>query len=134
MANKASGPASVAEGLGNVLSAITDTMKAPDATQFAGELMKLQTGVLDLIHGGLNKAGGPGAPGAAPGGPPPPGGAPPGGGPAPGGPPGAAPPSLMGGIAGLQGQGQGPSKAAGNMGGIDPEEMRQLVAAGADNQ
>ena len=132
MAGKASGPASVAEGLGNVLSAITDTMKAPDATQFAGQLMKLQTGVLDLIHGGLNKAG---QPGAAPGGPPPPGGPP--GAPAPGAPPGAAAPppggGLLGGIAGLQGQGQGPSNAAGNMGGIDPEQMRQLVAAGADN-
>ena len=132
MAGKSSGPASVAEGLGNVLSAITDTMKAPDATQFAGELMKLQTGVLDLIHGGLNKAGGQ----AAPGGPPAPGQAPPGGGPAPGGPPGAAPGGgggLMGGLAGLQGQAQGPSNAAGNMGGIDPDELRQMAAVGADS-
>jgi hypothetical protein len=131
MAGKSTGPASVAEGLGQVLSAITDTMKAPDATQFAGELMKLQTGVLDLIHGGLNKAGGQGG-APAPGGAPPPGGA------APGGPPGAAPGGgggggLMGGLAGLQGAPQGPSNAAGNMGGIDPDAMRQMAAVGADD-
>lgn len=131
MASKSTGPASVAEGLGQVLSAITDTMKAPDATQFAGQLMKLQTGVLDLIHGGLNKAGGQAAPGI-----PAPGQPPPGGGPAPGGPPGAAPGGgggLMGGLSGLQGQPQGPSNAAGNMGGIDPDEMRQMAAMGADD-
>lgn len=131
MASKSTGPASVAEGLGNVLSAITDTMKAPDATQFAGELMKLQTGVLDLIHGGLNKAGGQAA-GQAGGGPPPPGGAPPGGGPPPGGPPGGGAPSLMGGLAGLQGQPQGPSPAVGNKGGIDPDELRQMASMSAD--
>jgi hypothetical protein len=133
MAGKSSGPASVAEGLGNVLSAITDTMKAPDATQFAGELMKLQTGVLDLIHGGLNKAGGQqGAPA--------PGGAPPGA--APGGPPGAAPGGgggLMGGLAGLQGgPPQGPSAAAGggapsSGSGMDPDALRQMAAMGADD-
>jgi hypothetical protein len=130
MAGKSTGPASVAEGLGNVLSAITDTMKAPDATQFAGELMKLQTGVLDLIHGGLNKAGGQQAPpgGVPPGGPP---GAPkPGGGPPPGG-------GLMGGLAGLQGGApQGPSGAAGggsSPSGMDPDALRQMAAVGADD-
>lgn len=127
--SKTSGPASVAEGLGNVLSAITDTMKAPDATQFAVKLMQLQTNVLDLIHGGMNKPQG-GATGAAPGG-----GQPPGGPPAPGGAPPAGGPgqALMGGIAGMQGAGQGPSPAVGNKGGIDPDMLRQMAAVGADD-
>jgi len=129
--SKSSGPASVAEGLGNVLSAITDTMKAPDATQAAGELMKLQTDVLDLIHGKLKVGGQPGQPpapsGAAPG----------------GAPPAAGGGGLMGGLAGLQGASpQGPSAAAsgglssgpgGGSGGMDADSLRQLAAVGADD-
>ena len=38
----------------------------------------------------------------------------------------------MGGLAGLQGKPQGPSNAAGNMGGIDPDDLRQMAAVGAD--
>lgn len=135
---KSSAPGSVAEGLGNVLRAISDTMQAPDAVQFAGPLMKLQTMVLDQIHGG--KGGGqhqgqqaPGAPaqGAAPPGGPPGGGAPsPMGGPPPGGG------GLSGGLAGMMGAGQGPSQAVSGGGsslsGMDPEQMRQDALVGAD--
>jgi hypothetical protein len=75
--SKSSGPQSAAEGLGNVLRAITDTMQAPDAVRIAGPLMHLQTTVLDMIHAKVDQQGGqqqhapgqpgqPGAPGAAP--------------------------------------------------------------------
>lgn len=127
---KSTAPGSVAEGLGNVLRAITDTMQAPDAVQFAGPLMKLQTDVLDQLHGG--KHGGqqqaPGAPaqGAPPAGP---GGAPPA--------PGGAPSPMGGGLTGMMGAGQGPSQAVSGGGGsslsgMDPEAMRQQALVGAD--
>ena len=116
--------------MGNILRAITDTMQAPDAVQFAGPLMHLQTTVLDMIHG--HGQGGKGAPGQqAPGAP---GGAPPAGGP-PGPPPGGA--GLAGGLSGMMGAPQGPSKATSGGGpslsGMDPEEMRQMALTGADS-
>jgi hypothetical protein len=129
---KGAGPSSVAEGLGDVLRAVVSCMQAPDAVHFAGPLMKLQTGVLDLIHGQMRG----GAPGGAPG--------PAAPGAAPGGPPGAAPPGgaggaspLMGGIAGLQGgPPQGPSAAVSGMGpsmsGMDPEALRQAALVGSE--
>ena len=104
-------------------------MQAPDAVQFAGPLMKLQTDVLDQIHGGKHgqqpQQGAP-AGGLPPGGPP--GG---GGGPSPMSPSG-------GGLAGMMGAGQGPSQAVSGGGGsslsgMDPEQMRPagaLVGAG----
>lgn len=127
---KSSAPGSVAEGLGNVLRAISDTMQAPDATQFAGQLMKLQTTTLDLIHGGKAGQGQGeqqgGAPGAPAGGPPP-GGPPPGGG---------GPSPMGGGLAGMMGAGQGPSQAVSGAGsslsGADPEQLRQDALIGAD--
>jgi hypothetical protein len=118
MASKASSaPATVAEGLGNVLRAIGDTLMAPDATQYAGPLMKLQTTVLDMVHG--QAKGGQQAPGA----------------PAQGqAPPGPSP--VMGGLAGMMGAGQGPSQATSGSGpspsGMDPEQMRQQALVGAD--
>jgi hypothetical protein len=133
--SKSSAPGSAAEGLGNVLRAITDTMQAPDAVQFAGPLMHLQTTVLDMIHGhgqgqkqGQQAPGGQGQPGQPPG-------------PGAGGPPGAgAPPgaggALAGGLSGMMGQPQGPSKATSGGGpslsGMDPEEMRETALVGAD--
>lgn len=132
---KASGsgaPASVAEGLGNVLRAVSDTMAAPDAAQMKVPLMHLQATVLDLVHGQMKgQQGGqqqPGQPGAQPpgGGAAPPG-APPGGG-------GGA--GLGGGLSGLMGQSQGPSNAVSGGGpslsGMDPEQMRQMALVGAD--
>jgi hypothetical protein len=129
---KSSAPGSAAEGLGNVLRAITDTMQAPDAVQFAGPLMHLQTTVLDMIHGHGQKQGQqpPGGAASPPGGPPgaPPGGPPPGGGGAGG--------ALAGGLSGMMGAPQGPSKATSGGGpslsGMDPEEMRQTALVGAD--
>ena len=122
------GPTSVAEGLGDVLRSIVACQSAPDAVHFAGPLLKLQMQVLDLVHGqtgqGQQKPGAGAPPGAGP--PPAPGGAPPPGGPSP----------LMGGLAGLQGQGQGPSAATSGAGpsssGMDPEEMRQKALIGSD--
>ena len=135
---KSSAPGSAAEGLGNVLRAITDTMQAPDAVQFAGPLMHLQTTVLDMIHGHGQKQGGapgqqpPGGAASPPGGPPP--GGPPPGGPPPGG--GGAGGALAGGLSGMMGSPQGPSKAVSGGGpsssGMDPEEMRQTALVGAD--
>jgi len=124
---KSTAPASAAEGMGNILRAITDTMQAPDAVQFAGPLMHLQTTVLDLIHGHGQKQGAMGGqqgpPGAGPGGPPP-GGPPPGGG------------GLGGGLTGMMGAAQGPSNATSGGGpslsGMDPEQMRQMALTGAD--
>lgn len=124
---KSQGPNSVAEGLGDVLRAVVGCMQAPDAVHFAGPLMKLQTSVLDMIHGQIKG----GAPGGAPG-PTAPG--------APsGGPPGQGGPSpLMGGIAGMQGgPPQGPSAAVSpgggpSMSGADPEDLRQAALAGAN--
>jgi hypothetical protein len=128
---KASGsgaPATVAEGLGNVLRAVTDTMAAPDAAQMKVPLMHLQATVLDLVHGQMNKGqqqpGQAGAqpPGAAAAPPPPPGGG------------GGA--GLAGGLSGLMGQSQGPSNATSGGGpslsGMDPEQMRQMALVGAD--
>ena len=121
---KSAAPASAAEGMGAILRAITDTMQAPDAVQFAGPLMHLQTTVLDMIHGHGAKGGQQGPPGAGPGGPPP-GGPPPGGG---GG-------GLAGGLSGMMGAPQGPSQAVSGGGpspsGMDPEEMRQMALTGA---
>ena len=127
MAAKSSAPGTVAEGLGNVLRAIGDTLMAPDATQFAGPLMHLQTTVLDMVHGQMKQGGGgQQAPGAAPPGGPP--GAPPGGPPAGGG-------GLTGGLSGMMGAPQGPSNATSGGGptpsGMDPEEMRQMALTGA---
>jgi len=124
---KSTAPQSAAEGMGNILRAITDTMQAPDAVQFAGPLMHLQTTVLDLIHGHGQKQGAMGGqqgpPGAGPGGPPP-GGPPPGGG------------GLGGGLTGMMGAPQGPSNATSGGGpslsGMDPEQMRQMALTGAD--
>ena len=122
-------PTTVAEGLGDVLNAIVRCQQAPDAVHFAGPLLKLQTTVLDLVHGPAKQGagqpgGGPPPGGGAPAGPPPGGGAPPGGSP------------LMGGLAGLQGAGQGPSAATSGAGpslsGMDPEEMRQKALMGSD--
>ena len=123
---KSTAPQSAAEGLGNVLRAITDTMQAPDAVQFAGPLMHLQTTVLDMIHGhGANK-GGQGPPG---------GGGPPGAG-AAGPPPGGGGAGLAGGLSGMMGAPQGPSNATSGGGpslsGMDPEQMRQMALTGAD--
>lgn len=112
-----------------MLRGITDAMQAPDAVHFAGPLMKLQTDVLDLIHGqmqgGKPGAATPGAPGAPGGQPMPPGG---------GAPPGAAA-GLMGGLAGMQGAGQGPSAAvspggAPSLSGIDPAQLAGVGAGG----
>jgi hypothetical protein len=129
MAGKGSAPGSAAEGMGNILRAITDTMQAPDAVQFAGPLMHLQTTVLDLIHGhGKGQQQGQQAPGgqAPPGAPP---------GPSAGGPPGAGG-ALAGGLSGMMGAPQSPSKAVSgggpSMSGMDPEEMRQSALVGAD--
>jgi hypothetical protein len=131
--SKSSAPSSAAEGMGNILRAITDTMQAPDAVQFAGPLMHLQTTVLDLIHGHANK----GQQGAQPGAgatPPPGGGAPP---PAAGGAPGGAGGAgLAGGLSGLMGSPPSPSAAVSGGGpslsGMDPEQMRQQALVGAD--
>lgn len=130
---KGSTPTSVAEGLGEVLNAVVRCQSAPDATHYAGELIELQMKVLDLVHGKA-KAGqqpGQGAPPGQGGGPPPPGGGA-GAGPPPGG--GGSP--LMGGLAGLQGAGQGPSAATSGQGpslsGMDPEEMRQQALVGGE--
>jgi hypothetical protein len=121
-------PNSVAEGLGDVLNSVVRCQSAPDATHFAGQLLELQMKVLDLIHGPAKQG---------PGGAPPPGGGagaaqPPGGGAPPGG--GGSP--LMGGLAGLQGAGQGPSAATSGSGpslsGMDPEEMRQQALVGGN--
>lgn len=131
--SKGQGPTSVAEGLGEVLRAVVSCMQAPDAVHFAGPLMQLQTGVLDLIHGQV-KGGAPGgapgmtAPGASPGGPP-------GAGAPPGGMGGPSP--LMGGIAGMQGgPPQGPSTAVSGGGpslsGADPEALRQAALVGSE--
>jgi hypothetical protein len=124
---KSQAPQTAAEGMGNILRAITDTMQAPDAVQFAGPLMHLQTTVLDMIHGHGAKGGQQG-PGGPAGGPPP---APPGG-PSPGG--GGA--GLAGGLSGMMGAPQGPSNATSGGGpslsGMDPEQMRQMALTGAD--
>ena len=121
--SKSTAPQSAAEGLGNVLRAITDTMQAPDAVQFAGPLMHLQTTVLDMIHGHGAKGGQGGPPG---------GGGPPGAG-AAGPPPGGG--GLAGGLSGMMGAPQGPSNATSGGGpsssGMDPEEMRQMALTGA---
>ena len=120
---KSSAPQSAAEGMGNILRAITDTMQAPDAVQFAGPLMHLQTTVLDMIHGHGAKQGGQGPPG---------GGGPPGAG-AAGPPPGGG--GLAGGLSGMMGSPQGPSNATSGGGpslsGMDPEQMRQMALTGA---
>lgn len=127
---KASGsgaPASVAEGLGNVLRAVSDTMAAPDAAQMKVPLMHLQATVLDLVHGQMKgqQQGGQQQPGGSP--------PPPGGGPTPS-PPGGG--GLTGGLTGMMGQPQGPSKAVSGGGpslsGMDPEEMRSAALVGAD--
>jgi hypothetical protein len=133
MAAKGGGaPSSAAEGLGNILRAITDTMQAPDAVSVAGPLMHLQTTVLDMIHGAM-KQGQPQG-GAAPAGGAPPGGAPPGA--APGGPPPGGG-GLGGGLTGMMGQAQGPSKAVSGSGpslsGMDPESIRQMALSSADS-
>lgn len=133
MATKSSAPQSAAEGLGNVLRAITDTMQAPDAVQFAGPLMHLQTTVLDLIHGKAAGHQGQQAPGAQGAGTPPPGagGAP---GPSPAGGGGGG--GLTGGLSAMMGSPQGPSNATSGGGpslsGMDPEQMRQMALTGAD--
>jgi hypothetical protein len=119
--SKSTAPQSAAEGMGNILRAITDTMQAPDAVQFAGPLMHLQTTVLDLIHGhGANKGQ------QAPGGQAPPG-------QPPGPPSGGA--GLAGGLSGMMGAPQGPSNATSGGGpslsGMDPEQMRQMALTGA---
>lgn len=116
-------PSSVAEGLGDVLRALTSAMTAPDATAHAKTLMDLQARVLTQLHKLTAPAGQPGQP--PQGGPP---GAPPGGpqGPQPG-QMGGAPGGMN--LAGLQGQPQGPSSAAQSS--ISPDMLRQLAAAGA---
>jgi hypothetical protein len=123
MAGKGAGPATVAEGLGDVLRAIVSCQQAPDAVHYAGPLLKLQTQVLDLVHGQMHG----GAGGQPQGAPPAPGAAMPGR-------PGPSP--LMGGLAGMQGQGQGPSAATSGGGpslsGMDPEELRQQALVGSD--
>jgi hypothetical protein len=126
---KSNAPTTVAEGLGDVLNAIVRCQQAPDAVHYAGPLLKLQTTVLDLVHGpgkGGQSGGAPPPGGGAGAGPPPGGGAPPGGGGSP----------LMGGLAGLQGAAQGPSAATSGGGpslsGMDPEEMRQKALIGGD--
>lgn len=118
MASRASSaPATVAEGLGNVLRAISDTMQAPDAVHYAGPLMHLQTTVLDLVHGQI-KGGGqaPGAPAASP--------QPP------------ASPALAGGLSGMMGSPAGPSNAVSGSGpspsGMDPEALRENALIGAN--
>lgn len=131
--SKSSGPATVAEGLGTVLRAVSDTMAAPDAAQFKVPLMHLQATVLDLVHGQMKQGQQQGQPPGGqqqpqPGGSPPP----PGGGGAP--PPGGGG-GLTGGLSGLMGQGQGPSQAVSGGGpslsGMDPEQMRQMALVGA---
>jgi hypothetical protein len=123
---KGSAPTTVAEGLGDVLRAVVACMQAPDAVHYAGPLMKLQTSVLDMVHGQL-KGGQQGQPqgpppGGMPGGPPP--------GMPPGGPGGARPPSpLMGGLAGLQGAGPPPPPTTS---GVDAESLRQDALAGSE--
>lgn len=125
---KSAAPASAAEGMGAILRAITDTMQAPDAVQFAGPLMHLQTTVLDMIHGHGAKGGQQGPPGGAgPAGPPPGAGGPPGGG-----------AGLAGGLTGMMGAPQGPSQATSGGGpspsGMDPEQMRQMALVGGGDQ
>jgi hypothetical protein len=133
---KSQAPQTAAEGMGNILRAITDTMQAPDAVQFAGPLMHLQTTVLDMIHGHGAKGGQQG-PGGPPGAAPPGGGGPPGAG-AAGPPPGGGGAGLAGGLSGMMGAPQGPSNATSGGGpslsGMDPEQMRQMALTGAGGE
>lgn len=116
----------MAEGLGDALRALTGAMTAPDAPAHAQTLMKLQAGMLDIIHKVTGTTGAPAQPQGAP----PMAGAPPGGAPPGGAPPGARPPGGGTNLALLQGGGaQGPSAAAKTS--ISPDVLRQLAAAGA---
>lgn len=119
-----SAPSSVAEGLKDVLQSIMGCMTAPDATAYAMPLMQLQTQTLGMLHKMTSPQGGAVA---APGQPP-----------AGAGPRPPMPAQPMGGpqqgLAALQGAQQGPSAAVSggaSPSGVDPEQIRQLVAAQA---
>jgi hypothetical protein len=118
-------PASVGEGLSDVIRDLSSTLTAPDATTHAQTLMKALVSLLDLYH---KVTGQPAPPGMMPG----------------AGQPGlgAAAPGQQAGpqnLAALMGMGQGGPSAAGGPPSISPsgttaEQLRRLIAASAANQ
>jgi hypothetical protein len=113
-------PASVAEGLNGVVSAISACLTAPDAGPHIAFLQQLLQATVGQIQKGNQPQGGQKPPGGPPGAGGPPGGPPPGG--------GTNINQLMGGGAsgGSAGSGGGPSPS-----GVSSEDMRRMVGAQA---